>query len=549
MIEGIERNRDEYLTENARLVHHACKRYVNQLQYMGISYDDLFQLGFIGFMKAFDRFDDTYKVKFSTYAIPMILGEIQRFLRDDGIIKTSRAVKSLAKLIKHQDLMDLSPEEISERFEVTVSIAEETLRYIRTGQVKSVDTVIHENDGDPLTIGDQISSDDDSSGIFVEDFLSQLDDREAEIVKMYMSDLTQAEIGKKLGISQVQVSRLMKGKIKNALEQYMLDKNKEEPEVVKKPIKKQECVEMFKFNKRLPLNGLTIESYKEMLGLGFKTTDIKRYFKLSNSAFYTFKHEHGLVDKEKSKMLSDSKSKTEESPKVDNVRVSKPVVKTPTIDENETKTIAALKQTADKLTEDLNKQEERYNKMVEEMNHHKNESNLTWVELEQQKELAKKYQEELERVTKKLEELEKDYEFLEKKLAVVEAENKDLSEKSKYADKECASMNSANYKLHQQLEEKEKHIMELAAFNSDLQKELSAEKERADKYKLEKENAENLLQAQMNRADQNATSYANLKNEYNKLKEELLLRQQAPVPEVSHKELEALKTLVGIYIQ
>jgi len=545
VIEGIERNRDEYLTENARLVHHACKRYVNQLQYMGISYDDLFQLGFIGFMKAFDRFDDTYKVKFSTYAIPMILGEIQRFLRDDGIIKTSRAVKSLAKLIKHQDLMDLSPEEISERFEVTVSIAEETLRYIRTGQVKSVDTVIHENDGDPLTIGDQISSDDDSSGIFVEDFLSQLDDREAKIVRMYMSDLTQYEIGKKLGISQVQVSRLMKGKIKNALEQYMLDKNKEEPKIIKKPIKKQELIiDMGKVNVQHieKKYGLTISKYKKLRDKGYNNQEIMAKFDMSKDVFYAWKKDKGLTGDSPRGIHAHKQQNND-------VRISKPVIKTPNIDEHKTKTISALKQTATKLTDDLEKQEERYNKMLEEITYHKEQSIKNLAELEQEKELTNKYKAELERVTKKLEELEKDYEFLEKKVSVLEKENKDLFAKAKYAEDELAGSDKIVQRLRAELKDKEANIMELVAFNSDLQTRLSAEKERADKYKLEKNKAESVLQSEISRADHNLASYEKLKVEHEKLKEELKLSQQAPVPEVSHKELEALRTLVGIYVQ
>jgi RNA polymerase sporulation-specific sigma factor len=210
---GDESARDILVMKNNRLVWSTVQRYLNR----GFEPDDLFQIGCIGLLKAIDKFNTDFDVKFSTYAVPMIMGEIQRFIRDDGIIKTSRTIKELATKIRRGELIDKPIHTIMEALEVTEEEHIKTaLEYIRSS-VKSTDTVIYENDGDPITIGDQLAGDVNGlSGDWFESIalhaaLADLDEREQKIVQLrYFKDWTQKEVAKELGISQVQVSRLEK---------------------------------------------------------------------------------------------------------------------------------------------------------------------------------------------------------------------------------------------------------------------------------------------------------------------------------------------------
>ncbi|OCA83631.1 RNA polymerase sporulation sigma factor SigF [Pradoshia sp. D12] len=223
--QGDQLARDEIIQKNMRLVWSVVQRFLNR----GYEPDDLFQIGCIGLLKSVDKFDLSYNVKFSTYAVPMIIGEIQRFIRDDGTVKVSRSLKEMSnkirrakdELSKHfgrtptiteiSEYLDLSPEEII--------MAQEASR-----SPSSIHETVYENDGDPITLLDQIADSSETKWfekIALKEAIALLDEREKLIVYLrYYKDQTQTEVAERLGISQVQVSRLEK-KILNQMKDRM----------------------------------------------------------------------------------------------------------------------------------------------------------------------------------------------------------------------------------------------------------------------------------------------------------------------------------------
>ncbi|KML46153.1 MULTISPECIES: RNA polymerase sporulation sigma factor SigF [Bacillaceae] len=212
---GDQGARDRIVQKNMRLVWSVVQRFLNR----GYEPDDLFQIGCIGLLKSVDKFDLSYDVKFSTYAVPMIIGEIQRFIRDDGTVKVSRSLKEMGNKIRKakdelsktlgriptvtelSEFLGISPEDII--------LAQEASRI-----PSSIHETVYENDGDPITLLDQI--DDGNEGkwfdkIALKEAIRELDERERLIVYLrYYKDQTQSEVAARLGISQVQVSRLEK---------------------------------------------------------------------------------------------------------------------------------------------------------------------------------------------------------------------------------------------------------------------------------------------------------------------------------------------------
>lgn len=217
------------VNENIGLVWSVVKKF----QGRNIETDDLFQLGSMGLVKAVKKFNFEYDVKFSTYAVPMIMGEIKRFLRDDGIIKVSRGLKETAyKALKAKEVLrlkyDREPtiEEIAEHINIdreTLVMAIDSVR-----DVDSIDRKIENEKGKEMNVIDTIAAEEDKSGAIVDNILlntaiEHLDEREKMIVNMrYMEELTQSDVAKKIGVSQVQVSRLEK-KILKKLRGFMSD--------------------------------------------------------------------------------------------------------------------------------------------------------------------------------------------------------------------------------------------------------------------------------------------------------------------------------------
>ncbi|SFX02836.1 RNA polymerase, sigma subunit, RpoX/SigF [Thermoactinomyces sp. DSM 45891] len=207
--------RDRLVSHNIRLVWSVVQRFLNR----GYEAEDLFQIGSIGLLKAVDKFDLSYDVKFSTYAVPMIIGEIQRFLRDDGMVKVSRSLKELAnKVRKTKDELSKRLNRLPTLHEIAKEIGIEPEEIVFAQEANRAPTSIHEtvyeNDGDPITLMDQIADDSEKSWfdkLVLHDAIDRLSEREQLIVYLrYFKDQTQSEVAERLGISQVQVSRLEK---------------------------------------------------------------------------------------------------------------------------------------------------------------------------------------------------------------------------------------------------------------------------------------------------------------------------------------------------
>jgi RNA polymerase sporulation-specific sigma factor len=223
--EGNKEARRMMVEGNTRLVWSIVQRFASR----GADPEDLFQIGCIGLMKSIDKFDLTYDVKFSTYAVPMIVGEIQRFLRDDGMVKVSRSIRELSFKIRHatDDYIKKhgkspSVSEVAAALDVPVDdiiLASDALR-----DPASLHEQLYESEGDSLTLMDQLR-DDRSERVFdhipLRDVISKLNKRDQTIIYMrYYLDCTQSDIAERIGISQVQVSRLEK-KILAQLKSWM----------------------------------------------------------------------------------------------------------------------------------------------------------------------------------------------------------------------------------------------------------------------------------------------------------------------------------------
>ncbi|PID22754.1 RNA polymerase sigma-F factor [Sporosarcina sp. P3] len=224
---------------NTRLVWSIVQRFASR----GADLEDLFQIGCIGLMKSIDKFDLSYEVKFSTYAVPMIVGEIQRYLRDDGMVKVGRTIRELSYKIRHatddffkKNGRSPSISEMAEILEVKqedIILASDALR-----DPASLHEQLYESDGDSLTLMDQLR-DDRSERVFdhipLRDVITRLNKRDQTIIYMrYYLDYTQSDIAKRIGISQVQVSRLEK-KILTQMKTWMGADAEEALEKVRRP--------------------------------------------------------------------------------------------------------------------------------------------------------------------------------------------------------------------------------------------------------------------------------------------------------------------------
>jgi len=205
--------KEQLITINSPLIKSIIKRYLNK----GVDYDDLYQLGALGFVKAINNYDPSFNVKFTTYAVPMIAGEIKRFLRDDGSVKVSRSIKHNAVMVKNY----ISEYSRLHNENPTLELISDNLHLDRNDIILAL-----EANTSPLSLNEQYNGDEDSMSIMdriTDDFnvenmidkmalrelISTLPAREKQVIIMrYYLDKTQSEIAKELGISQVQVSRI-----------------------------------------------------------------------------------------------------------------------------------------------------------------------------------------------------------------------------------------------------------------------------------------------------------------------------------------------------
>ncbi|SMB98535.1 RNA polymerase, sigma subunit, RpoX/SigF [Thermanaeromonas toyohensis ToBE] len=213
--EGDQEARERLINCNLKLVFNIVQRFENR----GYELEDLFQIGTIGLIKAIDKFDLSYQVKFSTYAVPMILGEIKRFLRDDNSVKVSRSLKEtafkvnrtreeLAKKLGREpgineiaQALDLSREEIVAALEAIQSPG-------------SIHETIYQDDGDPIYVLDQLQDENEQEPVWLDkialkEVLLKLPEKHRKVIVMrFFQDKTQTEVAERLGLSQVQISRI-----------------------------------------------------------------------------------------------------------------------------------------------------------------------------------------------------------------------------------------------------------------------------------------------------------------------------------------------------
>ena len=204
---GDKAAREQLVKENVGLVHCVVKRFLER----GAEREDLFQIGSIGLLKAIDKFDLTYNVKFSTYAVPLISGEIKRFLRDDGMIKVSRSLKEIAyKSVQARERLISS----LGRDPTIEELSEELVQAMEAGcEIESIYRPVHQKEGSEIRLLDKLEEKEKREDkildlIVLKELLETLDEEEKQLIFLrYFADRTQSDVGKIMGISQVQVSR------------------------------------------------------------------------------------------------------------------------------------------------------------------------------------------------------------------------------------------------------------------------------------------------------------------------------------------------------
>lgn len=227
--EGNKKAHEILVEENTGLIWSVVKRF----QGRGYDKEDLFQIGSIGLLKCIDNFDLERKVKFSTYAVPLIMGEIKRFLRDDGLVKVSRSLKEASYKIKrekehYEKLYNREPtlKEIAATLDMDES---DILMAMESGQdICSLHQVIYQNEGDEIHLEDKLEQQSDLieqtvDNIYIQELLQKLNEQERKLIELrYFQNQTQAVIAGIMGISQVQVSRMEK-KILEKLRMHSLN--------------------------------------------------------------------------------------------------------------------------------------------------------------------------------------------------------------------------------------------------------------------------------------------------------------------------------------
>lgn len=211
---GDKQIRDALIEENLGLVHHIVKRFANR----GYDMEELFQIGCIGLIKAIDHFGIEYDVQFSTYAVPLIMGEIGRFIRDNGMIKVSRnlkenlwKIKAVQNEIQKHTGRDATIDEIA----LKTGLDQESILLAMESEyeVDSLSRTVYQKDGNEITLGDRIADDKDEENeimqrVFLKQLLACLSEQERGLIILrYFENKTQMQTAQILGITQVQVSR------------------------------------------------------------------------------------------------------------------------------------------------------------------------------------------------------------------------------------------------------------------------------------------------------------------------------------------------------
>ena len=213
---GDKQAKDELIERNMGLVYSAARRFVSR----GYDFEDIVQIGAIGLIKAAEKFDASYKVQFSTYAVPMIIGEIKRFLRDDGAVKISRTLKETAmkgwrteEILRRRFSREPTINEIAKE----CGISAETLieAFEAAAPPESLYGSVYSGGTKPVALIDTIAGSDMEEGVInrvlVNEIMKSLSEREKQVLIMrYFRGRTQSEVAKEFGVSQVQISRIEK---------------------------------------------------------------------------------------------------------------------------------------------------------------------------------------------------------------------------------------------------------------------------------------------------------------------------------------------------
>lgn len=225
---GDKQARDQLVEENMGLIWSVVRRFLGR----GYEPEDLFQIGSIGLMKAIDGFDTSFEVRFSTYAIPKITGEIKRFIRDDGMIKVSRTLKEngwkaaqASEHLKQQLGRDATLEEIAA--ETGITVEDLAMAMEANIEIDSIYKTVYQGDGKEIYLVDKL----EDSGrereqlldsMVLKQLLEELPPEDAAIIRIrYFGEKTQTEVAKRLGISQVQVSRREKKILQKMRKQFL----------------------------------------------------------------------------------------------------------------------------------------------------------------------------------------------------------------------------------------------------------------------------------------------------------------------------------------
>ena len=217
IIEAQQGNKEvlnELVIENRGLIINISKRFENR----GLEFDDIYQIGAIGFIKAVQKFDFSYNVMLSTFAVSYIIGEIKRFLRDNGPIKISRSIKALATKIEAEKKInpEITVEELARKLKIDKE--EIALAMESSNCIKSLEEKISGDDSDDLSLMDRISNIEDRvvNSLALKQCLDNLTNREKKIIYLrYYKNQTQKKVADIIGISQVQVSRIEKKILEN----------------------------------------------------------------------------------------------------------------------------------------------------------------------------------------------------------------------------------------------------------------------------------------------------------------------------------------------
>ncbi|MBE3572584.1 MAG: RNA polymerase sporulation sigma factor SigF [Moorella humiferrea] len=231
---GDKEARERLINCNLKLVFSLVQRFENR----NYDLEDLFQIGTIGLIKAIDKFDLNYQVRFSTYAVPMILGEIRRFLRDDSAVKVSRSLKETAfKVNRAREEMakklgrEPSISEIAENLDLS---REEIVAAMEAVQMPgSIHDTIYQDDGDPIYVLDQLAAEERDEPawldkIALKEVLKKLPEKHRRVLVMrFFQDKTQAEVAARMGLSQVQISRIERQALQKIREMLLAEGGKD----------------------------------------------------------------------------------------------------------------------------------------------------------------------------------------------------------------------------------------------------------------------------------------------------------------------------------